>query len=76
MVVGNMRHITSFLHGNYGCCHQTRNIMPQLIKHIDAIARHKQREILFLQTPLERVLEIHRNTMVACMAEYVASDSQ
>jgi acetoin utilization deacetylase AcuC-like enzyme len=28
------------------------------------------------QTPLERVLKIHRNTMVACMAEYVTSANQ
>ena len=28
------------------------------------------------QTSLERVLEIHRNTMVVCMAEYVVSESQ
>lgn len=48
-MIDDIRHIPSFPYGNYGCCHQTINIMPQVIEHIDAIARHKQRDVLFLK---------------------------
>ena len=45
----NMRHATSHWRVSWGYRLHTRNAMPQLIEYIDAIARKKLRDVLFIR---------------------------